>query len=249
MRQQKIRCAIVDDNRADAELLSIHLGKIDYLQLAAIFHDPFQAVAEIPKLDIDILFLDIDMPGMSGVDLLRLLDNPPMAIFYTAFDEFWQDGFALNVADYLRKPVDFPSVLNGVKKALVRMGELKVGDGELAHGSSQIALRMDDGVHRFEKLADINYIKANDKTSLVSLVSAEKNGDKIIEVKMPFGVLTKQLPLDRFFKLDRSTVVALDRIKETLSAGFVVLSIPDGKRLNITAANLKKLLKMSRHYG
>ncbi|MGV3763858.1 LytR/AlgR family response regulator transcription factor [Parapedobacter sp.] len=245
MIQQKIRYAIVDDNSADAESLITHLGKIDYLQQVAIFHDPLQAAKEIPKLDIDLLFLDIDMPGMSGVDLLRLLDKPPMAIFYTAFDEFWQDGYALNVADYLRKPVDFPSVLNGVKKAMVRLGELQISDAELTLGSSQIALPMGDGVHRFEKLADINYIKANNKTSLVSLVHGEGQGERIIEVNMGFGRLVKQLPPDHFFKLDRSTVVALDRIQETLSVGRVVLSIPEGKGLNVTETNLKKLLKIS----
>lgn len=246
MKRPKIRCAIVDDLPADAEMLGGHLAKISYLELAATFHDPLQAAKEIPALDVDILFLDIDMPGMSGTDLLRLLDKPPMTIFYTAFDEFWQEGFALNVADYLRKPVDFQSVLNGVKKAMARMGERWPSEGELSQGSSHLALPMGDGVHRFEKLAAINYLKANDKTTIVSLVHPNETGDKIIEVKMPFGQLIGALPTDRFFQLDRSTVVAIDRIKETLSAGSVVLSMPEGKRLNVTTTNLKRLLRMTR---
>jgi len=246
MRPNIFTYCIVDDNQVDVNALDEQLSKIPYLKRTATFNDPLLAVRELPAMDTDFLFLDVDMPGMLGTDLLRLLSKPPVTILCTAFDEFYAEGFELNVADYLKKPVSFERLLKAVQKAVVRLGMRASEPGGLDLRNDYLALPIGDGRHRFFKTQDINYLRANDHYTKLSVIHPSRAGEEVIEIKKGLGEIVNHLPPDRFFRVSRSEVVPIDRIKETLDSGFVVLSIPDGKRISISQTRRAELMRLVR---
>jgi two-component system LytT family response regulator len=102
----KIKTVIVDDERLARQELKTLLERHSELEIIAEFGDPEEALKEIPNLQADLLFLDIQMPGKTGFELLEELDKPPHVIFVTAYDEFAIKAFEVNAMDYILKPVE-----------------------------------------------------------------------------------------------------------------------------------------------
>ena len=102
-----INCLLIDDEPLALQLLEDHVRKIPYLKLAGRFEEPLQALPLLESQQVDLLFLDIKMPDISGIDFFRSLAHKPEVIFTTAYSEFAIDGFELKAIDYLLKPVSF----------------------------------------------------------------------------------------------------------------------------------------------
>jgi two-component system, LytTR family, response regulator len=116
-----INCLLIDDEPLALEVLADFVNKIPYLKLAGKFEDPLQAIPLIETKEIDLLFLDIRMPDISGIDFFKSLVHRPELIFTTAYSEYAIDGFALKAIDYLLKPVSFEkfvSACNRVKEIM-----------------------------------------------------------------------------------------------------------------------------------
>lgn len=120
-----VRCIIIDDEPFARKLLIDYCSKIPQLTLLADFSNGLEALSFLNRNDADLIFLDIKMPSISGIDLLKSISNGPKVIFTTAFAEYAIDGFELDAVDYLLKPFDFPRFLKAVNKALVAMPEEK----------------------------------------------------------------------------------------------------------------------------
>jgi len=112
-----MNCVIVDDEPLAREGLIDFIREVDFLRIAGTFENPVQLIRFLDQHSVDLVFLDIQMPKMSGIDFLKIRKNPPMAIMTTAFSDFALEGYQLNVLDYLLKPITFNRFLLAVEKA------------------------------------------------------------------------------------------------------------------------------------
>jgi DNA-binding LytR/AlgR family response regulator len=112
-----LKVLIVDDEPIAREILEGYLSKIDTLELVGVCKNAFEAFSELSKQSVDVILLDINMPEMSGIDLLKSLKNPPQVIFTTAYTDYAVESYELNALDYLVKPISFPRFLASITKA------------------------------------------------------------------------------------------------------------------------------------
>ena len=110
-------CIIMDDEEIGRDLLENFIGRIPHLGLLGKFSNPLEALSRIRVETVDLIFLDIQMPGMTGIEFLKTLPNAPAIIFTTAYDEYALEGYELSVVDYLLKPFSFTRFLQSVNKA------------------------------------------------------------------------------------------------------------------------------------
>src|SRR3984957_15124079 len=109
-------CIIIDDEQHAIDVLTHHVNQIPSLEIVASFTNPLQALQFLNERSVDLLFLDIQMPQISGIDLVRAIRGRSKVILTTAYSEFVSDGFELEVTDYLLKPVSFPRFLKAVQR-------------------------------------------------------------------------------------------------------------------------------------
>lgn len=118
VRDMRINCIVIDDEPLALELMESYIKKIPYLQLQGLFHNPFSAIEMLRSGKVDLIFIDINMPDISGIEFLKSFDKPPSFVFVTAYDQFAVEGFELNALDYLLKPVRFNRFLKATDRAL-----------------------------------------------------------------------------------------------------------------------------------
>ena len=113
-----MRCLIVDDEPLSQNILKKFTSQTPGLEISAVCQDAFEAMEFLQKQPVDLLFLDVNMPGLSGINFLKSLENPPPVVFITAYPEFAVEGFNLNAVDYLLKPFSKERFKQAVDKAL-----------------------------------------------------------------------------------------------------------------------------------
>ncbi|MEQ1744194.1 MAG: LytTR family DNA-binding domain-containing protein [Saprospiraceae bacterium] len=209
MKPKPIRCLVVDDEELARALMQNYIGRLPNLELAAACANPLEAVSVLQQQGIDLLFLDIQMPEITGIEFLRTLTNKPLVIFTTAYAEFALDGYALDVTDYLLKPFSFERFLQAVNKAATLL-QARAGNLHASKETDQpvrdfILVKADHKVHRI-KLDDIRFIQGMREyvafhlpTGRLLSLSALKN-------------LEEELPADRFIRIHKSYIVAIDKI-------------------------------------
>lgn len=112
-----IKCAIIDDEPLARECIANYIGQVDFLELVGVGNNPLDLVQLMDKHSIDLIFLDIQMPVMNGIDFLKTAQNPPMVIITTAYPSYALEGFQLDVMDYLLKPITFSRFFMAINKA------------------------------------------------------------------------------------------------------------------------------------
>ena len=116
-----MKCVILEDEPSAIELISGYIARTPELELITSFREPLKALSFLRSSKVDLLFLDINMPDLSGMDLLNVLSNPPLVIFTTAYAEYAIESYEKNAVDYLLKPIEFQRFLQGVEKAKDRL--------------------------------------------------------------------------------------------------------------------------------
>ena len=119
----KYNCLVVDDETLAQELLKSHIAQIPEFNLITTCHTAVEAMSVLKNKAIDVLFLDIQMPNLTGLEFLRSLENPPLTIFTTAYSEYAVEGFELNATDYLLKPISFNRFFKTANKVLNILNE------------------------------------------------------------------------------------------------------------------------------
>lgn len=206
----KIRTLIVDDEPHAIEVIDTFLQNFTDVEVLGRCNSAIQAFQLLQQKQIDLMFLDIKMPGLNGNDLLRSLKNPPKVIFTTAYSEYALEGFELNAVDYLLKPISFDRFLRAMDKvyqsfdqkhaSAVLSHEVPVGDTEaflyLKVERKTIKLNIND-ILWIESLRD--YVK---------VVTA----DQVHISKQKISFLEEMLPERRFVRIHRSFIVSLQKI-------------------------------------
>ena len=229
-----IRAIIIDDEPLAIEALEIILKKKcrDDVQVIATSNSPKLGKALIEEHQPDLVFLDIEMPGMSGIDLVRSFINPTFRIvFITAFDAYAIEALRLSAMDYLLKPVEADDIINVIAKikSAIRKNENLLGsqlqnlEKLLAQSNvpseSRIGIAMADKII-FVNITDILYCKAKGVYTSIYLF----DGKKILASK-PLGDFESQLSSHKFFRIHHSTLINLNYIKEfqRFNGGYVVM--------------------------
>lgn len=198
-----IRCLIVDDEPLASKIIATYLKPIHNLELVKICHNSMDAFNSINEHDVDLIFLDINMPEISGIDFLRSLKNPPLVIITTAYREFAVESFELDVVDYLIKPIP----LQRFMKAMSRVNKLISAVEEHVNSSEEqfIFLKVDKKMIKVN-LNDIYFIE-----SLKDYIRVNTDSGSYITHQTLTGI-TDILPTNEFLRIHRSYTIHLDKV-------------------------------------
>lgn len=211
MQNNKINCLVVDDEPPALDVLKTYIESIPSLQLAGCCANAVDALAVIQKQNIDLLFLDIQMPQILGTDFIRTLANPPKIIFTTAYRKYAVEGFDLNAVDYLLKPISFERFLKAVNKIMnTSLQQTNYSESATNHDKDPVEtfihFRADRKIIKVA-LDDIYYIESlKDYIKVVT-----KN--KTILTKHSISSLEESLPANAFIRIHRSYIVAVNKIE------------------------------------
>ena len=199
-----MRCVIIDDEPIARKGLKEYIHDVDFLELAGEFENPMKAMDMLLLQSVDLIFLDIQMPKITGLDFLRSLTNPPAVIFTTAYPQYAVEGFELNAVDYLLKPFSFERFWKAVLKAKVHH-ESSRGMG---HGT---ATRDYFFIKSDSKLVRIHYHSILFAEALQNYVAIHTDDKKFITY-LTFKSIEEHLPADQFLKIHKSYIIALSRV-------------------------------------
>ncbi len=205
MADGKIKCLIVDDEQAAHYVLVNYIERMERLELVGQCHNVLDAINFLHKNHVDLIFLDINMPELTGFDLLKTLRNPPKTILTTAYTEFALESYEYGAIDYLLKPIHFPRFLKAVERY---MSLLPAGQSELIQEADT----------PFMVKADGNWIRIDPKEilyaqSLGNYVKIFMNKQTHL-ITITTGELEQKLPTTNFMRIHKSYIVALNKINK-----------------------------------
>jgi DNA-binding LytR/AlgR family response regulator len=199
----KLNCLIIDDEPVARKGLAEYAKDVEFLNVVAQCENAMKASTFLQEGKIDLLFLDIQMPKLSGVDFLKSLKNPPMTIFTTAFSEYALEGYSLDVIDYLIKPISFERFLKAVHKAY---DFYKMKNNAVQATENYFFVKSNGRIEKVD-FSEILYVE-----SLQNYVTIHTKDRKLITYLTLSG-LESQLPADRFMKVHKSFLVASAKIE------------------------------------
>ena len=202
-----IRCAVVDDEPLALGLMASYVKKTPFLELVGSYSSAIQAMNELPNHPVDLLFLDIQMPELNGLDFSRMVPPQTRVVFTTAFDQYAIDGYRVNALDYLLKPISYPNFLQAAQKAQewFKLVEQKTQENEepesifVKSEYKQVQVILDDILY-IEGLKD--YIKIY-----------EEGHEKPLLSLMSMKSMEELLPSNRFLRVHRSYIVQKSKIR------------------------------------
>lgn len=200
-----MKCIIVDDEPLAIEIMESYVAKVDQLKLEGTFRNAVSAFTFLQTHPVDLIFLDIQMPKLSGIDFLKTLKNPPKVIFTTAFRDYALDGFELEVADYLLKPIPFDRFLKAVAKVLHQPVAQNTNSAKADVADNYVYFKVDKKMIK-TKMSDILFIE-----SVKDYVKV-KTGEKEIVTQQKISYLEESLPKEQFLRIHRSFIVNRERI-------------------------------------
>ncbi|QQS52212.1 MAG: response regulator transcription factor [Bacteroidota bacterium] len=220
---KKLNCIIVDDESIARDILEEYINRIESLHLVAKCHDALNAYNVLQSEPIDLVFLDIQMPQLTGIDLLNSLERTPKIIFTTAYTEYALKGYEFDTLDYLLKPISFDRFLKAVDKAMNQHLQEQIAKEDDTE-SAFIYLKSDAMMVRV-MLRDILFVE-----SVRNCIHVHLEG-KILVSYLPISSLEQRLPASQFLRIHRSFIVARNKI-EAFSPNLVQIGkhkIPVGR--------------------
>lgn len=200
-----LKCIAIDDEPLALELISSYVNRLPEVQLLHTFEDAISGAEFLSATAVDLLFLDINMPDISGIDLARALKNKPMIIFTTAYKQFAFDGFELEAVDYLLKPIDFDRFAKAVNKAI----EIKKYRTALDSSAHEAFIYVHSEYRMIKiMLREIEYIESMEDYIKIHLAT-----EKTVLTLMPLKKVMEILPDQQFKRIHRSYIVPLSRVR------------------------------------
>ena len=207
----KIKAILVDDEPHAIEVLDNYLRNFNEIEIVARCQDAIQAFQVLQQQKVDLMFLDVKMPGLTGTELLRSLKTPPKVVFTTAYQDYAVEGFDLNAVDYLLKPIPFERFLRAMDKVFtgLNVANQSVSIAQKAAVSNQdvfLYLKVD------RKMVKVNVIDILWVESLRDYIKVVLK-DKVLITKQKISLLEELLPEDSFIRVHRSFIVAMDKVE------------------------------------
>jgi DNA-binding LytR/AlgR family response regulator len=223
-----MRCLIIDDEPLALDLLEDSLKHVNTIQVVARCRNAGEAIIAMQKEQIDLIFSDIYMPGINGLQLIKSLTQKPMVIFVTAYEKFAVEGFELDVVDYLVKPVPLDRFLKACHKAL-DLYELRRSYVPQPTTKNHFFLHADYNLVKisFDQVEYIEGLKDYIKVHLI-------NQQKPVLSRISLKAIELQLPPDQFFRVHKSYLVNLDHVSQMRRARIKLINteipLSDGYR-------------------
>lgn len=206
-----IRCLAVDDEPLALDIIESYISKLPYLHLVKTCSSATEAMQVLQEEQVDLMFLDIEMPELTGIQFLNILKHQPLIIFTTAYPEYALEGFNHNTVDYLLKPIPFDRFLKAVSKVQERMqGSIKTSDNSLHSGQTAqeqefLFVKADYKTIRVD-FKDILWIEG-----LKDYIIIQTKDQKIITL-LSMNKMMDKLPDTKFLRVHRSFIVSLQKI-------------------------------------
>ncbi len=204
-----IKCLIVDDEPLALDVLEAYIDRLDDLELVGRLDNAVEAFNVLQKEEVELLFLDIQMPKLTGIDLLKNISDPPQVIFTTAYRDYALQGYELDVVDYLLKPISFDRFLRAVNKVIQQSSRdsspASATTEDLDSGEAHIYLKSDKKMVKIP-LADILYIES--LKDYIRVFTPEKN----VTAYQRISFMEEKLPSHKFIRVHRSFIVNLDKV-------------------------------------
>ena len=201
-----IRCIAIDDEPLALRQIAEYIKKTPFLELAGQFENAIQAIEGMENTPVDLMFVDINMPDLSGIDFVKTLENSPMVIFVTAYSEYALESFKVNAIDYLLKPIGYNDFLRAANKARTYFENMLTHPAKEEGDKDYLFVKSEYKIVRIS-LKDIIYIEGMREYVRIHL-STGKSLMPLISLR----VLEEQLPSDRFMRVHRSYIVNLEKI-------------------------------------
>lgn len=196
-----LRCIAIDDEPLALELLEDNISKVPYLKLVASFANPVEAIATIQQQEIDLVFLDIQMPGLTGLQLIQTLSKKPMFILITAYEKYALEGYTLDVVDYLVKPVSLDRFIKACSKAW-ELHQLKTAKND-QNENDYFFINVDYSLLKIV-FADIVYVEGLKDYVKIHL----KSTTKPVVARMSLKNLEEELPASQFIRIHKSFIIS-----------------------------------------
>ena len=198
-----LRCLAVDDEPLALDLLEDNIRQVSFLTLVGRCKNAIEAIAVLQKEQVDLLFLDVQMPGLTGIQLLKNLKTQPMVIFITAYKNYAVEGFELDILDYLVKPVPFERFLKSVTKAL----EFSNLSKKEQKSREYLFVNADYTLLKIT-IRDIVYIEGLKDYIKIFLSSSAKP----VITRLSMKAMEETLPADQFIRTHKSYIISIDHI-------------------------------------
>ncbi|AFU69418.1 two-component system response regulator, LytR/AlgR family [Psychroflexus torquis ATCC 700755] len=241
-----MKCLIVDDEPLAHRIIKNYCNNLSFLDIVKECHSAFEAINYLNENQVDLIFLDINMPKLKGLDFLRTLSNPPLIIITSAYQEYAMEGYELNILDYLLKPFSFERFLKAINKAVSqkklldtseKTPNIKVTPVSLPNNENQesIFIKGDKKTHQVQ-FDSILYLE-----SIGSYVKIHLENETIISLDRLTNFENK-LPKNIFLRIHRSYIIAIKKVN-TIEGNRVKINkkeIPVG---SVYKHNLTKFMK------
>ncbi len=202
-----IRCIAIDDEPLAVKKIAGYIQKVPFLELVAECRSAAEAMAIMDSTDIQLLFIDINMPDINGMEFVKSLANKPYIVFTTAYSEYAVEGFQVDAVDYLLKPITFNNFLKAANKVNNLM-ELRANNQKesIKATTSHLFVKSDYKLIRIE-LADIKYIESQHEYIKIHLVNSNP-----VTTQLSLKSIEEQLPSNQFMRVHRSFIVNLAKV-------------------------------------
>lgn len=234
----KIKCLIVDDEPLAIKLIEKHISQIDALEVVATCNNALKAFEILNNQKIDLLFIDIKMPNMTGIEFLKNIKNPPKTILTTAYRDFAIEGFELGVVDYLLKPITFERFFKAIDKFLMDYTKVEIKPAK-TQNEEFIVIKSGIKNHRINT-NDILYIESD--KDYIKIVLNDKCQ---ITSKYKISDIEVDLNQDKFLRIHRSFIINCSKITAFTINEIEVsgIEIPIGASYKESALDFLELLK------
>ena len=195
-----LRCIAIDDEPIALDIIKSHASKVPFLDLKRTFVNAFEALTFLKTEPVDLIFLDINMPDLTGLDFAQVVGNKSQIVFTTAYPEYALQGFELSALDYLLKPIGFGRFMQAANKAYERLsGDTKKSPYVFVKdGYDWVRINLDE----------LQYVESDG-----NYLTFQETGKKTL-TRMTIGEATEMLPKDQFMRVHKSYIIALDRIEK-----------------------------------
>ena len=201
-----IRCIAIDDEPLALKQIADYIRKTPFLELAGQCESALQAIELLEKTPVDLMFVDVNMPDLSGIDFVKTLENPPFIVFVTAYSEYALEGFRVDAIDYLLKPISYSDFLKSANKVKTWFDAMQQKPAEVMSNKDFLFIKSEYKILRIN-FDDIKYIEAMSEYIRIHLVNS-----KPVMTQLSMKSIEDQLPEDRFMRVHRSFIINLSRI-------------------------------------